>query len=90
MADQLARFRTGRTETHTVNNVIKAAFKQLQQVRTCCALDAICFLVVATELLFQYAVDTTNLLLLTQLNTIVGQTTTTLTVLARNGFSAAF
>src|SRR5690606_28314332 len=66
-----------------------AALEQLQQVFAGSALTTGSFLVVAAELTLQDAVDTTNFLLLTQLQTVVGQTATTGTMLTGNGFDVA-
>ncbi|MCY1406291.1 hypothetical protein D9M71_215530 [compost metagenome] len=86
---QLTRFGTSGTEAHAVYDVVQTAFQDLQQVLTSGALTAGCFLVVTTELTLQNAVDTTDFLLLTQLQTVVGQATTALAVLTRDVFGLA-
>ena len=43
-------YRTGRTKTHAINDVIKTAFKQFQQVFTSCAFHTSSFFIVITKL----------------------------------------
>src|SRR3569623_1455428 len=86
VADQLARLGTGGAETHAMGHGIQTALQQLQQALTGRALAAVGLGVVTAELILQHAVDAAQLLLLTQLNGVVGQATAALAVLAgRNG-----
>ncbi|MCY1438506.1 hypothetical protein D9M71_547090 [compost metagenome] len=80
MRNQLTGFSAGSAVAHTVNDVVQTAFEQLQQVLTSSAFLAGCFFVVTAELTLENAVDTTDLLLFTQLSAVVGLATTTLAV----------
>ena len=66
-----ACFSASRAEAHAVNNVVKTAFKQSEHDFTRVAGAAASFCIVAAELAFEDAVDTLDLLLFTQLRTIV-------------------
>src|SRR3569623_1624164 len=82
VADELARLCTGGAETHAMGHGIQTALQQLQQALTGRALAAVGLGVVTAELILQHAVDAAQLLLLSQLNGVVGQSTAALAVLA--------
>src|SRR5690606_16122064 len=70
---QLARGRPGHREAHAVDDVVEAGLEQLQQVLTRVALLGRGLLVVVAELALQQAVDALDLLLLAQLDGVVGE-----------------
>ncbi len=74
MRHQLACFGAGRAEAHPVHDVVQARFQQLEQVLAGIALAAVGLGKVAAELALEHAVDTLDLLLFTQLGTVVGGT----------------
>ena len=71
--DQLARFGAGRAEAHAVDDVVEARLEQHQQVRAGVALAALGFGEVAAELALEDAVHALDLLLLAQLDAVVGR-----------------
>jgi len=71
--DQLTGSRTGHSEAHAVDDVVQTGFQQLQQVLAGVALLGRGLLVVVAELTLQQTVDTLDLLLFTQLGSVVGQ-----------------
>lgn len=73
MRDQLTGSRTGHSEAHAIDDVVRAGFQQLQQVLAGVALLGRGLLVVVAELTLQQTVDTLDLLLFTQLGGVVGQ-----------------
>src|SRR5688572_23397811 len=81
MRNQLPCFSASSTKAHTVNHIIQTRLKQLQEILTGCALQTGRFEIIVSELPLKNAVNATNFLLLTVLNTEVGQPTTTLTML---------
>ncbi len=80
MAHQLARLGTRGREAHAVDDVVEAALEQLQQVLAGGARLAGRRLVVVAELALEHAVHAAQLLLLAQLQTVVGQPLATLTL----------
>src|SRR5690606_25239001 len=71
--DQLARGRAGDREAHAVDDGVEAGPAELQQVLTRVALRGRGLLVVVADLALQQAVDALGLLLLAQLDGVVGQ-----------------
>ena len=67
----LACFSARGAETHAIDDIIQSRLQQAQEVFTGNTALACRFLVIVAELLFQHTVDTTYLLLFTQLNTVV-------------------
>ena len=90
MSHQLPRFGASCTKAHAIYNVVQTLFQQGQQIFTGVAFETSRIFIVVAELLLKDAVDTTYFLLFTQLNTVVGQTTATLTVLAGRAFVTTF
>src|SRR3569623_945460 len=82
VADQLASLGTGGAEPHAMGYGVQTALQQLLQALTGRALAAVGLGVITAELILQHAVDAAQLLLLTQLNGVVGQATAALAVLA--------
>ena len=73
VAHELARLGARGGEAHAVHHVVQAALEQLQQVLTRRAGLARRFLVVVAELPLEHAVHAAQLLLLAQLQAVVGQ-----------------
>ena len=71
VAHELTRFSTRRAEAHAVDDVVETAFEQSEHGFTRVARAAARFCIVAAELAFEDAVDTLDLLLFTQLRTVV-------------------
>lgn len=72
MADHLAGLTTGSSKSSAVHDVIETRLEDLQQDVTSLTLGAVSLLVVTTELLLQDAVGVTSLLLLAQLQRVLG------------------
>ena len=70
--DELASLGAGDRETHAVDDVVQTAFEQAQQVFAGVALEGRRLGVVVAELTLEHTVDALDLLLFTQLNSIVG------------------
>src|SRR5690606_7523892 len=73
VTDDLARLCARGAEAHAIGNGVQTRLKQLQQVFAGLTLLAFGFCERATELTFEHAVGTADLLLLTQLLTIARQ-----------------
>src|SRR6478735_6718295 len=71
--DELARFGARRAEAHAIDDVIEARLEQAEQVRAGVALAALGFGEVAAELALENAVHALDLLLLAQLDAVVGR-----------------
>src|SRR3954451_21381134 len=80
--DELAGVATRAGEPGAVDHVVEAALEELQQVVAGLALATAGFLVVADELLLHHAVGETSLLLLTELQEVLGLLDATAAVLA--------
>src|SRR5579864_7352217 len=78
VAHQLARLGARRREAHAVHHVVQPAFEQAQQGHAGGALGARRRLVVVAELLLEHTVHAPQLLLLAQLQSVVGQPLTAL------------
>jgi hypothetical protein len=89
VAYQLTCFCTSGAKAHAIYNVVQTCFEQLQQVFTSGAFTTNSFRKVIAELTLEYAIDTADFLLFTQLDTVVGQTTLTGAVLTRRGIQFA-
>ena len=86
MADELTGFRAGRTEAHAVDDVVKTAFKKLNETFAGVAAQTSGFSEVTTELSFENAVHALGLLRFTHLVAVVGHAGSgNLAVLARLG-----
>ena len=86
MRNQLPSFRSRRSKPHAINNVIKTRLKKRQQIHTGITLTAFGFCKISAKLFFQNAVHALDFLLFTQLQAIVGCTSTrNTTVLSRFG-----
>src|SRR3954471_16899845 len=72
VADELARLRSARSPAGTEHDVVESQFEQLEQVLTGHALAAVRLLVDAAELLLHQTVDAARLLLLAQLQQVLG------------------
>ena len=71
MAHQLARFCARRGESHPIDDVIQPALEKLQEILAGRTLLLRGPLVVVVELPLEHTVHTTQLLLFTQLQTVV-------------------
>src|SRR5215469_3148928 len=80
VAHELARLGARRRKSHAVHDVVQATLEQPQQVLARGAGLARGFLVVVAELPLEHAVHAAQLLLLTQLQPVVGETLPTLTL----------
>jgi hypothetical protein len=84
MADKLTRLGPSRAEPHAIDDVVQASLQKLEQILAGGALRLGGFLVVVAELPLHHAVKTADLLLLAQLDPIVGDSTPTITGLTGN------
>ena len=73
MADELARFSSGRAEAHSVDDVVKPRFEQPQEVFAGRALAPRRLGEVAPKLPLEQAIGATQLLLFAQLLAIIRQ-----------------
>ena len=86
MADELAGFRASRAEAHAINDVVKAALKELKELFARVTAKAGSLSEITTELTFENAVHALGLLRFTHLVAIVGHAGSgDLAVLARLG-----
>ena len=86
VADELAGFRARRAKAHAINDVVKAALKELQELFASVAAKAGSLSEIAAELPFENAVHALGLLRFTHLVAIVRRAGSgNLTVLARLG-----
>ncbi len=76
MADQLARLGAGRPEAHPVDDVVEPALEQPQEVLASVALASLGLREIAAELALEHAVHALDLLLLAQLQAVVGRALT--------------
>ena len=83
MRHQLTSLTAGTSQTSTVHNVIQAGFQQDNQVVTGLAGKAVSLSVVATELLLHHTVGETSLLLLLELQQVLGFLDASATCLSR-------
>jgi len=70
---QLAGFRPGGGQAHAVNDIVEPALEQGEQVGTRVALAALGFSKVPTELALKHTVHALDLLLFTQLQSVIGR-----------------
>jgi hypothetical protein len=89
VSHQLSGLCTRRTETYTVDDVVKTRLQKLQKVLTCGSFLTSGFLIVACELALENPVDPANLLLLAQLHAVIREPAATLTMLAWRIFNLA-
>src|SRR5262249_12970217 len=83
VADELARLRARRREAEPVDDVVQARFEHPQQVLACDARALGRLRVVGAELVFEQAVVAARLLLLAQLQEVLGLLDAPAAVLAR-------
>jgi hypothetical protein len=83
MQNELPGFLAAIAEAHPVHGVVQAGFRPAQQVVAGCALLTIRGLEILAELSFQQTVDAFQLLLFSQLQTVIGKLRPALTVLTR-------
>jgi len=83
MADHLAGLTAGGRETGAVHDIVEPRFEDLQQGVTGLAGQPVGLLVVAAELLLQHAVRVASLLLLLELQQVLGVLGAPAAVLAR-------
>ena len=72
MVDKLSCLRTGNTDTHSVDYVVKPSFQKGEHIFTGDALHSVGTFIVISELTFLNAVNTLNLLLFSKLLTVFG------------------
>ena len=75
VTNELTSLTTRISEAKTIYNVVQTALKKTKEVFTRYTLHLLSFIVVSTELLFQYAVDELCFLLFFQLHAVFGNLT---------------
>jgi hypothetical protein len=88
--NDLSSLTSRRTEAKSVHNVIKASLKENKKLSSCHALCSCCALEGVVELCLKETIGPLNLLLLTKLNLVVGESLTSPTMLTRTTFSLLY
>jgi hypothetical protein len=90
MVNDLSSLATGRTEAKSVNNVIKSSLKENEELSSCYTLGRSRALEGIVELSLKETVGPLNLLLLTKLNLVVGESLTSTAVLTWTALSLLY
>jgi hypothetical protein len=93
MPDQQPGFRSRTGKSQTIRNIVQAAFQKYQQRLTGNTFDSASLIKGPAELTFHETIDSLDLLLLAQLNTILREFGSALTVFPRRivaSFDGAF